>query len=93
MMMKDSRVKAALSMDGGFYGSPVSDIGLGKPFFMMYSEETYNKVMTSYDDVAKQRGGVSREAFEAPRKDYIQRSGNALAGGGLSILIPGSKLV
>ncbi|UKS26556.1 dienelactone hydrolase family protein [Paenibacillus sp. HWE-109] len=91
MLQKDSRVKAALSMDGGFYGSPVSEKGFGKPFLMMYSEETYNKVMTSYDDVAKQLGGVSREAFEAPRKEYVQKSGNALAGGGLSILIPGSK--
>jgi len=91
MVKNDPRVKAALSMDGGFYGSPVSDKGLGKPFLMMYSEETNNKVMTSYDDVAKQLGGVSREAFEAPRKDYIQKSGYALAGGGLSLLIPGSK--
>ncbi|BBH20686.1 carboxylic ester hydrolase [Paenibacillus baekrokdamisoli] len=91
MMKKDSRVKAALSMDGGFYGPPVSEKGFGKPFFMMYSEETYNKVMISYDDVAKQIGGGSREEFEAPRKQYIQKSGYALAGGGLSILIPGSK--
>jgi len=91
MMKKDDRVKAALSMDGGFYGSPFSEKGLGKPFFMMYSEETYNKVMIAYDDVAKQLGGISREAFEAPRKEYIQNSGRALAGGGLSLLIPGSK--
>ncbi|OPH50488.1 carboxylic ester hydrolase [Paenibacillus ferrarius] len=91
MVKNDSRVKAALSMDGGFYGSPVSEKGLGKPFFMMYSEETYNKVMTSYDDIPKQRGVGSREEFEAPRKEYMLKSGNALAGGGLSILIPGSK--
>lgn len=91
MLKNDSRVKAALSMDGGFYGPPVSDKGFGKPFFMMYADETYSKIMTSYDDVAKQFGGVSREAFEAPRKEYIQKSGYALAGGGLSILIPGSK--
>ncbi|WP_088835175.1 alpha/beta hydrolase family protein [Paenibacillus tyrfis] len=91
MLKNDSRVKAALSMDGGFYGPPVSDKGFGKPFFMMYSDETNSKVMTSYDDVAKQLGGISREEFEAPRKEYIQKSRNALAGGGLSILIPGSK--
>ncbi|WP_152396622.1 alpha/beta hydrolase family protein [Paenibacillus guangzhouensis] len=91
MIKNDPRVKAALSMDGGFYGPPVSDKGLGKPFLMMYAEETYNKVMTSYEEVASQLGGVSREAFEAPRKEYIQKSGNALAGGGLSLLIPGSK--
>jgi len=90
MLMKDARVKAAISMDGGFYGSPISETGFGKPFFMMYAEETYNKVMTSYDDVVKQLGEVSREAFEAPRKEYIKNSGRALAGGGLSILIPGS---
>ncbi|TCZ78433.1 carboxylic ester hydrolase [Paenibacillus albiflavus] len=91
MLQNDSRVKAALSMDGGFYGPPVSNKGLGKPFFMMYAEETYSRIMTSYDDVAKQLGGVSRETFEAPRKEYIEKSNNALAGGGLSLLIPGSK--
>jgi len=91
MLQNDSRVKAALSMDGGFYGPPVSVKGFGKPFFMMYSDETYSNVMISYDDVAKQLGGVSREAFEAPRNEYIQKSGYALAGGGMSILIPGSK--
>ncbi|WP_313731664.1 alpha/beta hydrolase family protein [Cohnella nanjingensis] len=91
MLRKDPRVKAALSMDGGFYGQPVSDEGLGKPFLMMYSEETYKKVMTAFDDVAGKTGVGSREAFEAPRKEYIQRSAHALAGGGLSILIPGSK--
>lgn len=91
MLKNDSRVKAALSMDGGFYGPPVSDKGFGKPFFMMYADETYSKIMTSYDDVDEQFGGVSREAFEAPRKEYIQKSGYALAGGGLSILIPDSK--
>ncbi|WP_409344673.1 alpha/beta hydrolase family protein [Paenibacillus sp. MBLB4367] len=91
MIKNDSRVKAALSMDGGFYGQPVSEKGLGKPFFMMYSEETYKKVMTSFDDVAGKAGVGRREAFEAPRKEYIQKSGRALAGGGLSLLIPGSK--
>lgn len=91
MTKNDSRVKAALCMDGGIYGPPVSDKGLGKPFFQMYSEEIHNLVMASYDDVAKQLGGASREEFEAPRREYIQKSRNALAGGGLSILIPGSK--
>ncbi|MCD9025019.1 alpha/beta hydrolase family protein [Cohnella silvisoli] len=91
LMKNDPRVKAALSMDGGFYGPPVSEKGFGKPFFMMYSEETYNKVMISYDDVAKQKGVGTREEFEAPRKEYKLKSGYALAGGGLSLLIPGSK--
>lgn len=91
MTKNDSRVKAALSMDGGFYGPSVSDKGLGKPFFQMFSEEIYNLVMASYDDVAKKSDLGSREAFEAPRKEYIEKSSHALAGGGLSILIPGSK--
>ncbi|MFC5404673.1 alpha/beta hydrolase family protein [Cohnella soli] len=91
MLKNDPRVKAALSMDGGIYGPPVSEKGLGKPFLMMFSDEIYSMVMTSYDDVAKKMGGVSREAFEAPRKEYKLKIRNALAGGGLSILIPGSK--
>ncbi|RAV19583.1 alpha/beta hydrolase family protein [Paenibacillus contaminans] len=91
VLATDSRVKAALSMDGGFNGSPLPPQGPGKPYFLMYSAETYNKVMVSFDEVATKVGNVSREEFEAPRKTYIQRSGNALAGGGLSILIPGSK--
>ncbi len=91
MLKKDPRVKAALSMDGGFYGPPVSEKGFGKPFLMMYSDEIYSMVMTSYDDVAKRMNGASREAFEAPREEYKYKSRNALAGGGLSLLIPGSK--
>ncbi|WP_442602016.1 alpha/beta hydrolase family protein [Paenibacillus sp. KN14-4R] len=91
MIKNDLRVKAAVSMDGGFYGPSVSEKGLGKPLLMMYSDETYSRVMTKYEDVAGKLGNVTREAFEAPRKEYIEKSRNALAGGGLSILIPGSK--
>ena len=91
MLKNDPRVKAALSMDGGIYGESVSEKGIGKPFLMMFSDEIYSMVMTSYDDVAKRMGGVSREAFEAPRKEYKLKIRNALAGGGLSLLIPGSK--
>ncbi|MCC3372428.1 dienelactone hydrolase family protein [Cohnella sp. REN36] len=91
MIKNDPRVKAALSMDGGIYGPPVSEKGLGKPFLMMFSDEIYSMVMASYDDVAKKMGGVSREAFEAPRKEYKLKTRNTLAGGGLSLMIPGSK--
>lgn len=91
MLLKDPRVKAAIGMDGGMYGTPVSEQGIGKPFFLMFSEETISKINVSYDEFIKQtegKAGIGRQEFEAPRKEYMRRTGNALAGGGLSILIP-----
>ncbi|WML34402.1 dienelactone hydrolase family protein [Clostridium sp. OS1-26] len=88
MLMKDSRVKAAIGMDAGLYGSPVPKSGLGKPVLMMLSEETTDKNNSTYEDFIKSGGKADRQLFEAPRKEYNQRLKNALAGGGLSILIP-----
>ncbi|MBZ9689871.1 isoform II [Clostridium estertheticum] len=88
MLMKDSRVKAAIGMDAGLYGSLAPEKGIGKPFLMMLSEETTDKNNSTYEDFIKKGGKGDRQLFEAPRKEYTQRLKNALAGGGISILIP-----
>ena len=35
MLMKDSRIQAALNMDGVLYGEPISDHGFNKPYMQM----------------------------------------------------------
>ncbi|MFQ6336074.1 alpha/beta hydrolase family protein [Bacillus sp. AF62] len=39
ILAKDSRVKAAINMDGTFYGETFPENGIGKPFLLMSAEE------------------------------------------------------
>ncbi|PEE37906.1 alpha/beta hydrolase family protein [Bacillus cereus] len=68
VLVEDSRVKAAINMDGTLYGENVPKSRVGKPFLIMNAE-------TSDDST----------------KDFLEgkvRSDHALAGGGMSMVIP-----
>ncbi|OJD69802.1 carboxylic ester hydrolase [Bacillus sp. N35-10-4] len=70
VLVEDSRVKAAIDMDGTLYGANVPKSGVGKPFLIMNAE------LSDSDDSAE---------------DFLEgkvRSDHALAGGGMSMVIP-----
>ncbi|MDR0266892.1 dienelactone hydrolase family protein [Paenibacillus sp.] len=68
MLVEDTRIKAAINMDGLLYGSNMPDTGIGKPFLSM-----------------------SAEIIDDPLEDSMVvkvRNERALAGGGMSMVIP-----
>ncbi|EPR11977.1 alpha/beta hydrolase family protein [Ruminiclostridium papyrosolvens] len=88
IVMRDSRVKAGINMDGAFVGSPISEKGLGKPFMIMDAEMTMNTYKGDYTTLDK--GGIKadlRKKYEDYfAKMYIKRN-NAIANEGYSLLI------
>ncbi|HDR4733429.1 TPA: carboxylic ester hydrolase [Bacillus cereus] len=68
VLVEDSRVKAAIDMDGTLYGGNVPKSGVGKPFMVMNAE-------------------ISDDSTEDSLEGKI-RSDHALAGGGMSMVIP-----
>ncbi|BFH64426.1 alpha/beta hydrolase family protein [Paenibacillus azoreducens] len=68
MLVEDSRIKAAIDMDGTLYGSTIKDSGIGKPFLLMSAE-------------------MSDDSDEDSLEEKL-RNKRALAGGGMSLVIP-----
>ncbi|TQR40568.1 alpha/beta hydrolase family protein [Paenibacillus popilliae] len=68
MLAEDSRIKAAIDMDGTLYGTAFSESGIGKPFLLMSAE-------------------MNEDSKEESHEDEI-RNKRALAGGGMSMVIP-----
>ncbi|WP_152393314.1 alpha/beta hydrolase family protein [Paenibacillus guangzhouensis] len=69
MLAEDSRINAAIDMDGTLYGAKIKESGIGKPFLLMSAE-------MSEDD---------SDEFSIEEK---HRKKCALAGGGMSLIIP-----
>ena len=88
IVMRDSRVKAGINMDGAFAGSPFSEKGLGKPFMMMDSENTLITYKGDYTSLNKSgiKGDLRKKYEDYFAKMYIKRN-NAIANGGYSLLI------
>lgn len=89
MLMQDSRVKAAINMDGTLYGQPASASGIGKPLLIMNADKSVDKAQ--YDqmlDKAIEQSGKSREEYEVSWNETVRRRERALAGGGMSLIIP-----
>ncbi|TQR36988.1 carboxylic ester hydrolase [Lysinibacillus sphaericus] len=72
MLAEDSRIKAAINMDGTLYGSVLPETGIGKPFLLMSADNSEE----SDDD------------FDEDSQEAKARDKRALAGGGMSMVIP-----
>ncbi|WP_289355972.1 dienelactone hydrolase family protein [Paenibacillus sp. S-12] len=68
MLVEDTRIQAAINMDGLLYGSNVPDTGIGKPILLMSA-------------------GIIDDPLE-DIKVINNRNERALAGGGMSMVIP-----
>ena len=68
MLAEDSRIKAAIDMDGTLYGAAYSESGIGKPFLLMSAEMSEDSKEDSDEEEARNK--------------------RALAGGGMSMVIP-----
>lgn len=72
MLAEDSRIKAAINMDGTLYGSVFPEPGIGKPFLLMSTDNSEE----------------SDEDFDEDSQEVKGRDKRALAGGGTSMVIP-----
>lgn len=88
IIMKDSRIKAGINMDGDFVGTPISEKGLEKPFMMMDAEVTMNNRL-NFDKYLTKCGvsGDSRKRFIEQNAKMCNVRSNAIANGGYSLLI------
>ncbi|OIB00929.1 carboxylic ester hydrolase [Paenibacillus sp. LC231] len=89
MLLKDSRIKAAINMDGTLYGEPIPSTGLNKPYLQMNGEKSIDK--SKFDnslDQAMVQSGHTREYYEDFWEETVKRRMNALQGGGYAMTIP-----
>ncbi|HEX2925621.1 MAG TPA: alpha/beta fold hydrolase [Ruminiclostridium sp.] len=90
LLIKDSRVKAGINMDGAFFGTAIPDTGLRKPFMMMVSQQAMMAC-----DLNKLEKGLRMYGIKGDRlKEYIEfyaetdrRRKKALSGGGYSLIV------
>lgn len=90
LLLKDSRVKAGINMDGAFFGSDIPETGIEKPFLLMLSEQ--NKMSADLEKVEKKLKmfGIKGEKLKEYLTLYAEcerRMKKALAGGAYSIVI------
>ncbi len=90
LLLKDSRVKAGINMDGAFFGSDIPETGIEKPFLLMLSEQ--NKMTTDLEKVEKKLKmfGIKGERLKEYLALYAEcerRMKKAMAGGAYSIVI------
>ncbi|ASA21482.1 alpha/beta hydrolase family protein [Paenibacillus donghaensis] len=88
MLMQDSRIKAALNMDGTLYGPDIPEQGLGKPYLQMNGEQSIDKAAfdTTLDEAVRV-SGRTRDSFEQFWQESAQRREHAIAGGGYSLVL------
>lgn len=72
MLAEDSRIKAAINMDGTLYGTIFPESGIGKPFLLMSADNSEQ----------------SDEDFNEDSQEVEARDKRALSGGGMSMVIP-----
>lgn len=89
MLLKDSRIKAAINMDGALYGNPMPSTGLNKPYLQMNGEKSIDKsIFDNSLDQAMAQSGHTREYYEDFWEETVRRRMNALQGGGYTMTIP-----
>ncbi|MDK8181317.1 acetylhydrolase [Paenibacillus sp. UMB4589-SE434] len=91
MLMKDSRIKAAINMDGGLYGKlRVPADGLKKPFLMMSADDTLTGTEKMSDEyIASQ--GTTRADLTKFFRDTFARQESVTAGGNYLMTIKNMK--
>lgn len=88
MLLKDSRIKVALNMDGVLYGERIPETGFLKPYMQINAEKSIDKsVFDAALDTAVSLSGKSRSSYEEFWKESQQRRENALKGKGFSLSI------
>lgn len=91
MLMTDSRIKAAINMDGGLYGKlriPVD--GLKKPFLMMSADGTLaGTTYMSDEEIASQ--GTTRKELDKFFADTFARQASVTIGGNYWMTIKNMK--
>jgi len=71
-LMTDSRIKAAINMDGALYGElRISEAGLHKPFMMMSADASVDNMKVSTED-----SPVDMPTEVLPRFDHMTNGGN-----------------
>lgn len=89
MLLKDSRIKAAINMDGTLYGDPMPSTGINKPYLQMNGEKSIDKsIFDNSLDQAMAQSGHTREYYEDFWEETVRRRTNALQGGGYTMTIP-----
>lgn len=87
MLLADSRVKAALNMDGTLYGQPVPERGYGKPYMQMNAEFSVDRLAFERSlDQAIESSGRSREDYEQFWAESAERRKRAGAGEAYSVV-------
>lgn len=87
MLLADSRVKAALNMDGTLYGQPVPEGGYGKPYMQMNAEFSVDRLAFKRSlDQAIESSGRSREDYEQFWAESAERRKRAGAGEAYSVV-------
>lgn len=61
MLVKDTRIKAAIDMDGGLYGDPMPKDGHQKPFMLMNAEATIHYMKEAEN---QKTTGIQNELLE-----------------------------
>ncbi|WP_051153526.1 alpha/beta hydrolase family protein [Ruminiclostridium papyrosolvens] len=90
LLLKDSRVKAGINMDGTFYGSDIPETGLEKPFLLMLSEQYMMSTdLVKLEKKLKMFGikGEKLKEYLALYAEYERRRKKAMAGGAYSLII------
>ncbi|QGG53532.1 alpha/beta hydrolase family protein [Lysinibacillus pakistanensis] len=63
MLVKDSRIKAAIDMDGGLYGDSMPANGPAKPFMLMNAEASINFMKEAYSQQPGNRDELFVESY------------------------------
>jgi len=63
MLVKDSRIKAAIDMDGGLYGDSMPAHGPAKPFMLMNAEASINFMKEAYSQQPGNRDELFVESY------------------------------
>ncbi|WP_454052396.1 alpha/beta hydrolase [Clostridium sp. Marseille-Q7071] len=83
MLLEDHRVKAGINMDGGLFGKPVPEKGIGKPFMIMDAQESED-----YMNAAKEQSSLNSDMYNNLWGELARRRQVAMIGGVYSLTIP-----
>ncbi|UHA74246.1 DPP IV N-terminal domain-containing protein [Paenibacillus sp. 481] len=61
-LLQDTRLKAGLNMDGGFFGHPIPDAGIEQPFLYMYTKDVLRDNLPKWISQMEQMGIPHAEA-------------------------------
>ncbi|AKG34189.1 alpha/beta hydrolase family protein [Paenibacillus durus] len=89
-LLLDQRVKAAINMDGTFFGKGDLSRGLPRPFLLMSSDLPPQPAGASAEPTDSQlaAAGLTRELFDKQLRQIPLRKQEALRNGGKELIIP-----